>query len=125
MRISSAIGCALFGIGSCAVGSVWSIQGRQLLWAEILAAARTVGALAANERLFKAVSAASAAGDAVKLADALRIPDFQWRCHFICEFFCSWRCVLLCPIYARPFPYAAIKAAAQIREAQAVCRDDR
>jgi len=90
-----------------------------VLWAEILAAARTVGALAANERLFKAVSAASAAGDAVKLADALRIPDFQWRCHFICEFFCSWRCVLLCPIYARPFPYAAIKAAAQIREAQA------
>ena len=90
-----------------------------ILWAEIQAAAQAVGALAENERVFKAVSAAAVAGDAAKFGDALRIPDFQWRCHFVCEFFCSWRCVLLCLTYARPFPYAAIAAAAQIREARA------
>lgn len=90
-----------------------------VLWAEIQAAAHAVGALAENERVFKAVSAASVAGDAAKFGDALRISDFQWRCHFVCEFFCSWRCVLLCLTYARPFPYAAIAAAAQVREARA------
>jgi hypothetical protein len=90
-----------------------------VLWAEIQAAAMAVGALAEDGRTFKAVAAASVVGDAAKLADLLRHPDWTWRCHYVCEYFCSWRCVLLCLTYARPFPYAAVAAAAQIREARA------
>jgi len=90
-----------------------------VLWAEIQAAAMAVGALAEDGRTFKAVAAASVVGDAAKLADLLRHPDWTWRCHYVCEYFCSWRCVLLCLTYSRPFPYAAVAAAAQIREARA------
>jgi hypothetical protein len=99
----------------CTIGP----QRPPILWAEIQAAGRALGELAEDERTFKAVAAASSAGDSVKFADVLRNPRWMWRCDWVCQFFCSWRCVLVCLSFARPFPFAAIEGPAQIREARA------
>lgn len=90
-----------------------------ILWAELQTAARAIGVVAADERGFKALATASAAGDAVKLGDVLRNPAFFSLCHWVCEYFCSWRCVLACLTLSRGFPFAEIEAAAQVREARA------
>jgi hypothetical protein len=97
----------------CTIGP----QRPPILWQEVHAAATAIGAIAGDERLFKTVATASAAGDAAKIAGALRHPDWLRRCHFVCEYFCSWRCVLVCLSFARPFTFAAIAAGAQVREA--------
>jgi hypothetical protein len=98
---------------------ICTVGPKPVLWQEIHAAARTIGALAEDDKMFKAVSAASAAADPAKIAGALRNPDWIWRCHWVCEFFCSWRCVLVCLSFARGFPFAAIEGPAQVREAGA------
>jgi len=97
---------------------ICTVAPRPVLWQEIHAAALAIGALGEDERTFKTVATASAAGDVAKIGPALRNPDWLWRCHWVCEYFCSWRCVLVCLSYARPFPFAAIEAAAQVREAR-------
>ncbi len=89
-----------------------------VLWREIKFAAQAIGALAKDEAAFKAAAAASAAGDSVKLAGAVRQAGLLIRCHWVCEFFCSWRCVLACLHLSRRFPFQPIEGAAQIKEAR-------
>lgn len=98
----------------CHVGEI----PRPLLANEIQLAARAIGDLVKNEKAYRAAVAASVAGDAAKLGDAINQAQLALRCRFVCEFFCSWRCVLVCLTLAKPYPFAVIEAPAQIREAQ-------
>lgn len=91
---------------------------RPVLWTELQSASRSIGALLADEKAFRAAVAASAADDPEKLGAAIRGAGLFARCHWVCEFFCSWRCVMVCLTLCKSFPFEAVAGPAQIGEAR-------
>jgi hypothetical protein len=58
---------------------------------------------------FDRAVAASNAGEAEKIADALRSADLIRFCFVLCEWFCSRRCALVSLTMCREFPLEPVK----------------
>ncbi|MEA5454846.1 hypothetical protein SPF06_08945 [Sinomonas sp. JGH33] len=83
------------------------VVARQSLVAELGAAGRAIGALAADRELFAEAEKAVIADRCLGLQDVLERAALGPWCRLVCEWFCSWRCFLRCIELCRRFPLAA------------------